>query len=359
MATDHMTPSVLARRPPSSQTPTLALIGCGAFAEAFYLPAMAAHLPDVLRTLILVDTRLERARYLAARFGAGEACADYHDVLTRIDGAILAIPHAFHHAAAVTLLSNGVHVLCEKPLTLSAQDAHDMVAAADRAGAVLAANYVQRLFPSNVKVREMLRDGALGRIEHITYDWGSEFTWPTVSGFYFGPDGRRQYGVLADRGAHALDLICWWLGAKPHVTEVRTDALGGLDAVAQIRLQHEGCTIDIRLSWLSKLANRYTVCGSEAEIENNYETWDVLPVRSRSGEVRTLRLPTTKRAYRDYAVDVVADFINAFQTGTAPLVPARDVVASVELIEACYAAAVPFDMPWTKVESVLDGRSQA
>lgn len=358
MAAEHMPPSVPARRPAPGQTPTLALIGCGAFAEAFYLPAMATHLPGVLRTLILVDTRLERARYLAARFGAGEVCADYHDILTRVDGAILAIPHAFHHAAAITLLLNGVHVLCEKPLTLSAQDAHDMVAAADRAGAVLAANYVQRLFPSNIKVREMLRDGELGQVEHITYDWGSEFTWPTVSGFYFGPDGCRRYGVLADRGAHALDLICWWLGAKPRITEIRTDALGGLDAVAQVRLQHEDCTIDIRLSWLSKLANRYTIRGSEAEIENNYETWDVLPVRSRSGEVRMLRFPTAKRAYRDYAADIVANFINAIQTGTTPLIPARDVLASVELIEACYAAAVPFHMPWIQVESVLDGCNQ-
>lgn len=338
------------------RTPVLALIGCGAFAEVFYLPALK-RFPDVLSRLILVDKDIDRARQLAERYGAAECSTDYETVLDHLDGAIVAVPHSLHYPISMACIAKGVHVLCEKPLTLSVVEAQDMAAAADRAGVVLATNHTQRLFPANIKVRELIAAGALGKLTYMSYAWGAEFTWPTKSGFYFNQADRRKYGVLVDRGPHALDLVCWWLGAKPELVSSQNDAMGGLDAVAHLKLRSGGCDIDIRLSWLSMLSNSYSIRGSEATIENSFQGWWAVPITYRSGKTETIELPSTEREYNDFAPLVIANFIDGILHGTAPLIPARDVIPSIELIETCYSLATPFDLPWYNMEGVRDAWS--
>lgn len=334
------------------RTPTLALIGCGAFAEVFYLPGMS-HLPDVLSRLILVDKQIDLARDLAQKFGAAECVTDYETILDRVDGVIVAVPHAYHFPISMTCIARGIHVLCEKPLTLSPEEARTMVDAADKAGVVLATNHTQRLFPANIKIRELIHEGALGDLSTMAYAWGAEFAWPTKSGFYFNQTDRRKHGVLVDRGPHALDLICWWLGAKPQVVASKNDSMGGLDAVAHLQLRHENCDIEVQLSWLSKLSNSYTVRGSNATIENSFQGWWSVPIRYGSGEMQYIDLPATQREYKDFAPQVIANFVDAIQHGSAPLIPAHDVINSIELIDDCYSQATLFDLPWYRTEGAL------
>ncbi len=338
---------------PKDRTPTLALIGCGAFAEVFYMPGMM-QLPDVLSKLILVDTQIELARGLAEKFGAAECVTDYESILDRVDGVIVAVPHAYHHPISMAAIARGKHVLCEKPLTLSPPEAWEMVEAADKAGVVLAANHTQRLFPANIKVRELIAGGTLGTLEYMSYAWGAEFAWPTRSGFYFNQAEGRKHGVLIDRGPHALDLICWWLGGKPELVASKNDAMGGLDAVSHLQMRHGDCTIEVQLSWLSKLSNSYSVRGAEARVKNSFQGWWAVPITYRSGKTETIELDSTQREYKDFAPQIVSNFIDAIQRGTAPLIPARDVIDSIELIEACYSQATTFDLPWYRTEGVLD-----
>lgn len=344
------------RRARADAPPVLALIGCGAFAEVFYLPGMK-RFPEVLSRLILVDRDIDRARALAAQVGAAEVSADYATVLDRIDGAIVAVPHALHYPISLACIAKGVHVLCEKPLTLSVAEAQEMVAAADQAGVILATNHTQRLFPANIKVRELIAEGALGSLTYLSYAWGAEFTWPTKSGFYFNQVDRRKHGVLVDRGPHALDLICWWLGKKPELITSQNDAMGGLDAVAHLKLRADDCAIEVRLSWLSMLSNSYCIRGTEATIENSFQGWWHVPITYRSGRTETIALPSTEREYNDFAPAVIANFLDGIRQGTAPLIPAREVIPSIELIEECYARATLFDLPWYHLEGVRNAWS--
>ncbi|MEW5961101.1 MAG: Gfo/Idh/MocA family oxidoreductase, partial [Chloroflexota bacterium] len=128
-------------------SPRIAVIGCGAITEWFYLPALARH-PSVLQKLILVDRDEARAQKLARQFNVQRCLADYHEVLDEVDGAIIAVPTHFHYPIAMEFLVRGIPILCEKPLAETAVKAREMVAQAQKSGVALATNYTRRLYAS-------------------------------------------------------------------------------------------------------------------------------------------------------------------------------------------------------------------
>ncbi|MCA9263671.1 MAG: Gfo/Idh/MocA family oxidoreductase, partial [Planctomycetales bacterium] len=115
----------------------LGLIGCGAIAEVYHLPALVAE-REVRNGLILVDPNQERLRTLGAKFGITRWAADYRDIVNDVDGVIIAAPPALHHPVSVYFLARSIPVLCEKPLADSVEEARDMVDVAERQGVQLA-----------------------------------------------------------------------------------------------------------------------------------------------------------------------------------------------------------------------------
>ena len=245
--------------------PRLALVGCGAIAERYYLPALARY-PSVMRSLVLVDRNEERARELAGRFGVKNCIGDYREILNEVDGAIVAVPTHLHFPIGVDFLGRGVHLLCEKPLAETSSLAREMVEQAAKAGATLAANYQCRLYRNLQKVRELLVNGTLGEPLSIEYHVGVKFDWPSVSGFYFNGDLSSR-GVLRDQGAHVLDVICWWLGRKPELVSSHNDSFGGSEAVAHVRFKQGRCVGEVKLSWLGKSGSRFVVRCEAGKVE--------------------------------------------------------------------------------------------
>ena len=74
---------------------SIALVGCGAIAEAFYRPALEKR-PDLLSSLILVDKNAAKAEAVRKRLGAAASASDHREVLSRVKGAIIATPHHSH-----------------------------------------------------------------------------------------------------------------------------------------------------------------------------------------------------------------------------------------------------------------------
>src|SRR6267142_4599330 len=130
----------LPRLPPLPATaPAVAVIGCGAIARSAHVPALA--LRDAVRQrTVLVDQDIGRASALAREFGIATTAVDYRDVLSTVQGAVIALPHHLHFPVALDCLRAGVHVLCEKPLATTAAEAAQLVAASKRARVGLAVN---------------------------------------------------------------------------------------------------------------------------------------------------------------------------------------------------------------------------
>ena len=322
--------------------PKIAIIGCGAISVSHYLPALKDY-QDVWKRLILVDTNEERLREVSAEFGVSGLTQDYHEILDKADGVIIATPHYSHHPIAMDFLRQGVHVLCEKPLAVTASDAKEMVAQAEQSGVTLSVNNLKRLFPSFMAVKRLISDGSIGNVHSITYHEGRAFRgWPTASGFYFDKE-RSPKGALLDLGAHALDVLCWWMG-KPDLVSCRTDSFGGPEACASVNFRLRSCLGEVKVSWLADLQDLYSIQGDGGNICGGTRDWRYLTARFGSGKPRRIDAGSPKARGKR----MIDNFLSVILEKAEPLIPGREVIDSLELIDECYDAAERFSMPWTE-----------
>jgi predicted dehydrogenase len=286
----------------------------------------------------------KRAAALAKAAGGGSVASSYTDVLGSIDGAIVTAPHHLHREIAGALLEAGVPVLSEKPLAGNADDARAIIEIAERAGVPLAVNNTRRLFPSNRRVATLLAEGAIGAVQRIEIEDGDKFDWPLASPSLFGPAGGGR-GILLDIGAHVLDLVCWWMGGLPDVERCEDDAMGGTEAWASVAMRRGTTTARVKLSWHSKLANRYEVIGEHGSLSGGIYDWQTL-TQTAGGRSRVLKLGAEARLYNDFAHEMLENFVSVVSTGAPPLISGRDVLPSLELMDACYARRERVAMPW-------------
>ncbi len=319
----------------------LAVIGCGAITETFYAPALGAR-PPWLKSSVLVDPDPERRERLAGLVPDAHAAADHRAVLGDVDAAVVAVPAHLHHPIALDCIDAGVPLLIEKPLAETPAEAGDLVARAAAAGVAVGVNNTRRLYPANARARELVAAGAIGPLRRVWQEEGGPFAWPTVSGYYFQP-GRR--GVLFDRGAHVLDLVCWWLGDTPAATGCRTDSYGGPETVAAAEMALGEARAEVRLSWLTRLANRFMIEGEDGRLEGDVFDWRSLTV-ARGGTTTTERLKTDLLEFPDFAGVLLANLAAVAAGEEQPLVPAAEVAGSIRLIDDLYGLAERFEMPW-------------
>lgn len=320
-------------------TGPLAVVGCGAIADLSYFPALAAD-PSLRAATWLVEPSLDRGRAAAAKFGfpVDQVVADQDALPASIRVAINATPSHLHRGTTLALIERGVSVLVEKPFAETLADARAMVdAAAGRC--VLGVNQFRRLGPSNAMARAIVRSGQLGRLRRISWIEGHKFDWPTQSGFYFRrPWNGRPRGVLLDIGVHVLDLICWWLDAAPTVRGAVMDGHGGPEATVSATLRAGEAEIDLRLSILAKLDNRFVIEGTQGALRGSTADYDRLEIRKGDGPWRTLKAPGTTDKIA-IATRLIGNLVAAADGREPLLIPADSTLAPLGLIDTLYETA--------------------
>jgi predicted dehydrogenase len=327
-----------------SEITSLALVGCGAISEEYYLPALQK-LPNFAKRVWLVDPSEKRLSEVVKRFGASpkQAVRSIDELPSTVSAAFNATPSHLHLETSMVLIKRGISIFLEKPLAETAADAHRIIAAA-RNDVIISSNQFRRRYPSYELVRKFIQEGRLGRIRSIQWAEGYKFDWPAQSGFYFRrpwPDNKPR-GVMLDFGSHLADIICWWLNGKPNVVEASTDSFGGPEAYASAKLAFGSTEIGLKLSYLTKLTNDYVIVGDEGTIRGaalDLRRFYYSP-RGKSERSVTVRGVADKSAIGD---ELVGNFDRAARGLEAPLIDVRTVLQSVELIDDIYSAAkVPF-----------------
>jgi predicted dehydrogenase len=134
-----------------------------------------------------------------------------------VDAVILATPHSMHSAQVIAAASAKKHVFCEKPFTLTKQQAEDAVNAARKAGITLALGYNRRFHPEMTKLRDIIRSGELGTVQHV------EATMTFANALSINPKHWRAdkaetpLGGLMPMGVHAIDGMIDLCGSIDHV----------------------------------------------------------------------------------------------------------------------------------------------
>jgi UDP-N-acetylglucosamine 3-dehydrogenase len=326
-----------------NDTRTVALVGCGAIAESFYLPFLKKHRPA--DSVILVDSDEARAQKVAAKFGLHRTTRNYASALRDACGVILAVPHRLHYSMALQALDFGVHVLVEKPLTPIAEEATGLAVLASRMGLKLIVNNTRRLFPSYIEIRRLIESEVLGAPLSIDWAEGDQFQWPTASGFYFQTSNQPR-GVLLDLGAHAMDALCWWLGCPPEVVQCESDSFGGPEATAHVSSRAGGCEITLRLSWLTKQRNTILIRFEHGAVEAGVWDWNALTLSSEKGDKKHM-VVGNYASYSDFAAPLLSNYLDIVDgKDSLPIIPGEHVLPSLNVLDVCYEKMRRFSLPW-------------
>jgi predicted dehydrogenase len=325
----------------------LAILGCGAITEHAHLPAAASL--DGLRVTALVDQNLRRAEMLAQRYGIPQAVAHPAQLDPRPEAALIALPHHLHGPVGRELLSQGVHVLVEKPMALSVAECDAMIAAADAAGVQLAVGLVRRFLPVTRLVKAILATNVLGPLTSFDVREGRVYDWPVTSDSLL----RRAAaggGVLVDTGAHVFDALIDWLG-DVEVLACSEDSRGGVEAEAEVHLGlPEGVRGVVELSRTRELRNTIQIQGAEGTLEASFTTGRI--TLRRGANLITIDkgadLPCLAGTAEgmDLFRAQLADFVEAVRSGRPLAVPGREARRSVALIAECLARRQPLVLPW-------------
>jgi predicted dehydrogenase len=192
----------------------IGIVGLGAWGSRAHLPAFAA-LDDV-EVVALADPDLAAAQRVADTFGVRRVETDPSGLFRDTDGldaVVIATPEDTHRDLVVAAFDAGLHVLCEKPLARSVEEAAAMVAASERAGRVARIGFLFRHSPVVVRMRELVTDGLIGDVlafEHVGVN--AQFADPNRPRHWKMERSRANGGVFVEYGAHTIDLAHWFGG---------------------------------------------------------------------------------------------------------------------------------------------------
>jgi predicted dehydrogenase len=202
----------------------------------------------------------QRADAFGDRFGVPSRYGDVRSLLEdpHVDVVYVATPHAQHAATTLAALDAGKHVLCEKPLALSARQAEDMVERARARGLFLMEAMWSRFLPSYVALRDVLASGRLGEPLTVEADFG--FRAPVVPEHRLF-DRALGGGALLDLGIYPVQLCSMVLGPPDRVTGDGVLGSTGVDEQVAAVLHHpEGrlgvvkAAIRVRLSCTARIS---------------------------------------------------------------------------------------------------------
>lgn len=191
----------------------VAIVGCGRI-SGVYREAFKELNKDV-EVLYAVDTKIDRAREFASHFDGCTPLTNYKEILGRdIDIAHITTPHHLHAPMSIDFMDNGHHVLVEKPMAITLEDADNMIEASKRNGVKLGVIFQTRYVKGCTELKGMIERGQLGKILGAR----SFLAWSRPDSYYEESDWKGTWdkeggSVLMNQAIHSIDRVLWLVGS--------------------------------------------------------------------------------------------------------------------------------------------------
>ncbi len=340
------------------------IIGCGSIALGKHLASLVKLAP--VKLVAFCDLAKERAVDAADKFGikGAKVYTDYRKLLDveKPDVVHICTPNISHAEITIAALESGCHVMCEKPMASTSEDARKMVAAAKRTGKKLTIGYQSRFRADSRYLKQYCENGGLGEVYFAKAHALRRRAVPTWGVFL---DEKAQGGgPLIDIGTHALDLTLWMMdnyepefavGTTYHKfghRENAANAWGSWDpkkftvedsAFGFIRF-HNGATVFLESSWALNIRQAgeaiCTLCGTEG----GADMWDGLHINGeRFGKLflEKAQLEPGSVAFFDGTGESAHDmearlWIEAVIENKSPAVLPEQALVVTEILEAIY-----------------------
>ncbi|WP_416147940.1 Gfo/Idh/MocA family protein [Salipaludibacillus sp. HK11] len=270
------------------------VIGCGSIANFRHLPEYKAQKNvEIVAVCDIVESRVNQ---FAEKYGA-KAYTNYQELLKdgEIDAVSVCTPNTLHAPMTIASLKAGKHVLCEKPMATSREEAEEMIEAAKKAGKQLMIAHNQRFVPSHKKARQLIASGEIGKIYSFrtAFGHGGPEGW-SVDGkdSWFFDKKQAFIGTMGDLGVHKTDLIRYILGEEivevGAFVEANAKENSDVDDNAVCVLKTESGTIGtLAASWsyVASEDNATVIYGEKAVIRLEDDPKYSMVVQYQTGEV--------------------------------------------------------------------------
>ncbi len=187
----------------------LAMVGCGRISEVY--KAAFKQLSNAVQVAYAVDVDEEKAKAFAKEFEGCLAVTDYRQCLSKnIDVMHIATPHYLHSQIAIDAMRNKINVLTEKPISITLEEADEMIKVAKEEGVKLGVIFQTRYVKGCMEIKKLIEEGRLGRITAAR----SYLSWKRDDSYYLGSDWKGTWdkeggGVLIDQAIHSIDRVQW------------------------------------------------------------------------------------------------------------------------------------------------------
>lgn len=354
----------------------IGIIGCGGIANNKHFPSLKA-CSDISEIVAFCDVVEEKARKSAEEFGSADAkvYTDYHELLAdkTIDLVHVLTPNVSHSPITVAAFKAGKHVLCEKPMAHTSEDAKKMIDAWKESGKKFTIGYQNRFRDEVQALHQSCEKDELGEIYYAKAHAVRRRAVPTWGVF---PDKSQQGGgPLIDIGTHALDITLWMmnnyepvsvsgsvfnkLGHLPQAVE--GNLFGPWDpetyevedsAMGFIKMK-DGATIVLEASWALNVVDSReaatTLCGTKAgaEIKSgmSYGKNELIYNRGKNGLLMEEAISAAGHiAYFDGAgssegIAEAKQWLDAIINDKDPLVKPEQAFKVTQILEAIYKSA--------------------
>ena len=309
------------------------IVGAGAIAQVY---AEVFKNLEIARLIAVADVRSETAQALSEGIG----CQSYNSYQAmakkeKLDAVVICTPPVTHPEICLHFLERKVHVLCEKPLSIDVKSARLMVAAAKNLDLKLTMASKFRYVEDVIRAKSIVASGILGEIVLFENSFTSRIDMSSRWNADINVSGG---GVLIDNGTHSVDLMRYFLGPLAEVQVVEGKRLQGLAVEDTVRIFVRS-TSDIMgsidLSWtINKELDSYIhIYGSHGTV---FVGWKESKYRQSSSRDWIVfgKGYDKLQAFRSQ----INNFCKAIVGEQPLLIDAEDALASVEVIEATYAA---------------------
>ena len=317
----------------------IGLLGASRIAETAVIAPLTKS--DAFRVTAVAARDASRARAYAEKHGIASVADDYAALMRREDVDVVynALPPSGHAEWTIAALEAGKAALCEKPFALNADQAAQMVAAAERTGKLLLEAFHYRHHAVISRAGTLVASGALGRITHgeATFDipipnTPGELRWTASLGG----------GALMDLGAYTVHALRTLIGAEPEVTAAKGHFVDGVDAEMSASLRFpDDVEAEISCSMVAKEMSldsiNLTLTGEAGSlnivnfIAPQYDCRFTTTIDGATA-VEPVDGPTSYEAQLEHLRAVMLD-------GAAPLTGGRDAIANMAAVDAIYEAS--------------------
>jgi predicted dehydrogenase len=278
-----------------------------------------------------------RSRAAADRFADSYGIERRHDSYSAlvadpdVDVIYVATPHPMHRDNAILALEAGKHVLVEKPFTMNAAEAREIVAVARERGLFAMEAMWTRFLPHTALIRDWLGRGLLGDVVTVTADHGQWFAEDPQFRLFAPELGG---GALLDLGVYPVSFASMVLGTPSRIVSISDPAFTGVDAQTSMLFGYDsGAQAVLTCTLRAKSPTRAAIVGAEARIEVDGDFYAPARVTliPRQGDPDVVDSVHVGRGLRHQA-DEVARRLAAGET-ESPLMPLDETISIMETMD--------------------------